>query len=144
MWVLELADFMTAVDNKTEENNFWDFIDRLVTGSRVVIDRPCGSTHPRYPDLIYPLDYGFLDGTRTVDGGGVDVFVGSLMERTLDALVLTVDLVKREVEIKLILGCTPVEKRVVLDFLIGTGMCAYLVSRIVDPKAIIDPKGQWL
>lgn len=38
---------------------FWSALDELVAGSDLVIDRPQGAAHPRYPDLVYPLDYGF-------------------------------------------------------------------------------------
>lgn len=37
---------------------FWDAVDSLMANSKVVIDRPKGSCHPRYPHIVYPLDYG--------------------------------------------------------------------------------------
>ncbi len=88
---------------------FWRALDALVAQSRVVIDRPKGSAHPRYPDFIYPLDYGYLDGTSAMDQGGIDVWRGSLAEKTLTGLIVTVDLVKRDSEIKLLLGLTAEE-----------------------------------
>jgi inorganic pyrophosphatase len=111
------------------ENDFWDYLDRLVTASRLVIDRPKGSHHPRYPDLIYPVDYGYLDGTTTVDGGGLDVWAGTLPEKSLTALVLTVDLHKRDVEVKLLLGCSEAEQQTILDFHNDGLMCAVRVLR---------------
>jgi F420 biosynthesis protein FbiB-like protein len=108
---------------------FWDYLDRLVKDNRIVIDRPKGSAHPRYPELVYPLDYGFLEGTTTIDRGGIDVWVGSSSSRSLDALALTVDLKKRDAEIKLLLGCTEGEKQVIIDFLNGGSMRARLVRR---------------
>jgi inorganic pyrophosphatase len=57
----------------TENNAFWLRLDELVAGCGLVIDRPKGSPHPRYPDFFYPLDYGYLDGTRSADGDGIDV-----------------------------------------------------------------------
>ncbi len=56
--------------------NFWHRLDELVETCPVVIDRPAGSTHPRYPDIVYPLDDGYLDGTTSGDGHGIDVWVG--------------------------------------------------------------------
>lgn len=35
---------------------FWASLDALVRRCPLVIDRPRGSAHPRYPDFIYPLD----------------------------------------------------------------------------------------
>lgn len=89
---------------------FWNALDELVASSRVVIDRPRGSAHPRYPSCIYPLDYGYLQNTASMDGGGIDVWLGSDPARRLDALICTVDLLKRDSEITLLLGCTEEEK----------------------------------
>ena len=93
---------------------FWEGIDRLVEQSEIIIDRPKGSAHPRYPDYIYPLDYGYLKDTSSMDGGGIDVWVGS-GERKLDAIVCTVDLLKKDSEIKILIGCTEEEKTIVYE-----------------------------
>ena len=93
---------------------FWKALDELVDSSRIVIDRPKGSAHPRYPDFIYKLDYGFLKGTSSMDGGGIDVWVGS-GEKRVDAVMCIVDLVKKDSEIKLLIGCTEAEKAVVYE-----------------------------
>ena len=95
---------------------YWAALDQLVQTCEVVIDRPRASAHPRYADLIYPLDYGYLAGTTTTDGGGIDVWFGSLPTRNLTGLILTVDLHKRDAEIKLLLACTPAEAQLALDF----------------------------
>ncbi|MEW5871155.1 MAG: nitroreductase family protein [Chloroflexota bacterium] len=115
-----------------QSQDFWDYLDRLVARSPVVIDRPLGSAHPRFPELVYPLDYGYLQGTTTVDEGGIDVWVGSQPGRTLEAVVLTVDLHKRDAELKLLLGCSPAETDTILDFLNGVHMRAWLVPRHGD------------
>ncbi len=109
--------------------DFWDFLDRLVADCRVVIDRPKGAQHPRYPDLVYPLDYGYLEGTRAGDGAGIDVWLGSIGTRDLSAIVLTVDLLKHDTEIKLLLGCSTEDHQVILNFLNGQFMRATLVVR---------------
>ena len=41
----------------------------------VVIDRPLGSTHPKHPDMIYPINYGFVPGVFAPDGEEQDVYV---------------------------------------------------------------------
>lgn len=93
---------------------FWCALDALIAASRGVIDRPKGSAHPRYPDMIYPLDYGYLADTASMDGDGVDLWRGSDPRQQLDALIVTVDLMKRDSEIKLLIGCTEAEKETVL------------------------------
>ena len=54
------------------DSQFWNFLEKLVAEASIVIDRPCGSSHPRYPDFIYPVNYGYLDGTTAVDGNSID------------------------------------------------------------------------
>ena len=109
---------------------FWTYLDTLLSTSALVIDRPKGSAHPRYPELIYPLDYGYLSGVIGGDGEGLDVWRGSCPEPVLDAIVCTVDLKKKDVEVKLLVGCTAREKQIVCDFLNDGGyMAAMLVER---------------
>ena len=85
---------------------FWEVLDRLVAESQLVIDRPKGSVHWLYPDYVYPLDYGFLEGTSSMDGDGIDVWIGTDSDRTVKGIICTVDLIKRDSEIKILLGCT--------------------------------------
>ena len=92
---------------------FWINLDRFIAAHPVVIDRARGSAHPRYADLIYPLDYGYLADTRAGDGSGIDVWVGSLPMRQVTAVMLTVDLEKHDLEYKVLLGCTPAEAETV-------------------------------
>jgi len=94
---------------------FWTAVDTLIDTCALCIDRKKGSAHPRYPQVIYPLDYGYLSGTSSMDGSGIDVWIGS-GEKTVDALICTVDLLKRDSEIKLLLGCTEEEKQMILQF----------------------------
>ena len=97
-----------------EPGRFWSALDRLVASCEIVVDRPRGSAHPRYPDFVYPLDYGYLADTTSPDGCGIDVWLGSLPERTVTAVICNVDLVKRDSEVKLLLGCTPEEAQTIL------------------------------
>jgi len=85
--------------------SFWNKLDRLITSHQIVIDRPKGSHHPRFPELIYPLDYGYLQGTSSGDGQGIDVWQSSLDENRLVAVICTVDTLKQDTEVKLLIGC---------------------------------------
>jgi inorganic pyrophosphatase len=95
-------------------STLWQALDALVSSSEIVIDRPRGTAHPRYPEVIYPLDYGYLQGTTSGDGSGIDVWIGSQSARQVTALLVTVDGQKRDAEIKLLLGCTPEECQALL------------------------------
>lgn len=41
----------------------------------VKIDRPIGSTHPCYPNTIYPINYGFVEGVFAPDGEEQDAYI---------------------------------------------------------------------
>ena len=41
----------------------------------VTVDRPMGSHHPSYPDMIYPINYGYIDGVIAGDGEEQDAYV---------------------------------------------------------------------
>jgi len=96
-----------------EQNGFWAAVDTIIAESEIIIDRPKGTKHPRF-DYIYPLDYGYLKGTASMDGGGIDVWRGSLSSPVCDAVVCTIDLLKKDSEIKLLLGCTEAEKKIIM------------------------------
>jgi inorganic pyrophosphatase len=110
-------------------SGMWEALDQLISSARLVIDRPKGSVHPRYPSMVYPYDYGYLEGTSAADGAGIDVWVGSLTGRALTALVITVDLVKRDAEIKLLLGCTQPEQDAILALCNDGPMAGMLIRR---------------
>ncbi len=93
---------------------FWAAIDKLVSESEIIIDRPKGSSHPKFPDFIYRVDYGYLKNTSSMDGGGIDVWVGS-GKREVCAVMCIVDLMKKDSEIKILIGCTEEEKNIVYD-----------------------------
>lgn len=105
---------MTA---NTAHPDFWDNLTRLVRESRVVIDRPRHSRHPRLPKLVYPLDYGYLEGTRSGDGEGIDVWLGSGDRTVVTGVACTVDLYKRDAELKVLLGCSEAERQTIFHFL---------------------------
>jgi inorganic pyrophosphatase len=114
--------------------NFWMRLDELARTHPVVIDRPRGSTHPRYPDVTYPLDYGYLEGTVSGDGHGIDVWVGGLPGRPVTAIICTLDLTKRDAEIKVLLGCTPDQAQTALRFHNDGRQSALLVERPSRPR----------
>ena len=110
-------------------DEFWQALDTLVATSEIVIDRPKDTAHPRYPELVYPLNYGYLQGTRSGDGDGIDIWLGSLLERSVTAAILTVDLFKRDSEVKFLLGCTSQEVLTIFTFLQNGMQRAMLVER---------------
>ena len=99
----------------TEESAaFWDALDALAAACEQVIDRPRVTVHPKYPSFVYPLDYGYLKNTSSADGEGIDIWLGSDARQQIDAVIVTVDLLKRDSEIKILIGCTEDEKLLAL------------------------------
>lgn len=96
------------------EDDFWSALDKLVSESKIIVDRPKGSHHLKYPNMVYPVDYGYLDNTTSMDGDGIDVWKGSSGDY-IDAIICTVDLLKKDSEIKILIGCSEEEKWLVLE-----------------------------
>ena len=93
--------------------DFWNSIETLVHNSKIIIDRPKGSVHPKYRNFVYNVDYGYLKDTSSMDGSGIDVWVGTEKNKEIDAIICTVDLIKRDSEIKILIGCTDKEKDII-------------------------------
>ena len=108
---------------------FWKSLDQLVAEHEIVIDRPKGSTHPGFDSIVYPLDYGYLKGTAAMDGGGIDVWIGSQTEPQVVGVLATVDLFKRDSEIKIIFGCTEEEIELPLNTSNSESQSAILIRR---------------
>lgn len=85
-------------------------LQEIVNEASIVIDRPKGSKHPRYSDYVYELDYGYLEDTVSQDGSGIDVWCGASGNTRITGILLILDPVKKDSEIKLLLGCTDEER----------------------------------
>lgn len=50
---------------------------RKILGRHVTVtmDRPIGTTHPKHPNIVYPINYGYVDGLLGGDGEEQDVYV---------------------------------------------------------------------
>ena len=46
----------------------------------VTVDRPLGSRHPNFPELIYTVNYGFIDGLLGGDGEAQDAYILGVSE----------------------------------------------------------------
>ena len=65
--------FIEAVTVKEEEKpDFSGIIGKTVSGK---IDRPIGSAHPKHPDIIYNVNYGYVEGIMAGDGENQDVYL---------------------------------------------------------------------
>ena len=58
--------------------NSKDFLDKIVD---VIIDKPLGSRHSeKYPNHIYPVNYGYVPNTISGDGEELDAYIVGIFE----------------------------------------------------------------
>lgn len=101
------------------ENNalFWQKLDTIYLSSKLEIDRAKYTCHYKYSNLIYPVDYGYLKDTTGSDMKPIDVFKGSLSSTQVQAAIMSADILKKDCEVKLVVGCTEEEVYDILVFL---------------------------
>jgi inorganic pyrophosphatase len=108
---------------------FFQTFETLIEKNGVTIDRPKGSAHPRFPDLIYPINYGFINETHSQDGEGIDIFLGDLEDRHVVGIICTVDTIKNDSEIKILVACSEENIQTAMMMLTHDPMRAILVRR---------------
>lgn len=64
-----------------------------------------------------------------MDGGGIDLWKGTKENPVIDAIICTIDLRKKDSEIKLLLGCAEEEKEIIYRF---HNQAQYLKGILID------------
>jgi inorganic pyrophosphatase len=109
---------------------FWEYLEQIINENEIIIDRPKGTKHPKYNNMVYEVDYGYIKNTKSMDNGGIDVFVGSGNKGNIDTIFCIIDLLKKDSEIKIVIGCTEEEKNEIYNFLNNSNsMKAIMVKR---------------
>lgn len=104
---------------KNYENNafFWQKVDSLyLSGTRKIIKKK-GEVHDTFKNLVYPLDYARIEDMKSVSGHGVAVYLGSENRNKVSALVIAADILEKELDVKVLAGCTEEEIEEVLRYL---------------------------
>lgn len=72
----------------------------------VRVDRPLGSTHPRDSSFLYPINYGYLPGSRGGDGEPIDAYILGVdgPRHEFEGLVIAIVLRHDDVEDKLVVA----------------------------------------
>jgi inorganic pyrophosphatase len=112
---------------------YWESLDKLVSESQVVVDRPANTSHPKFPDIVYPYDYGYLEGTSGGDGEGIDVWLKG-NSKFVAGVIATVDLFKKDAEVKLLIGFSEDEMLELEQFHNVNSQSAKLVVRPPSSK----------
>lgn len=68
--VRTLDYFFCAMED--DEPDYSHVIGKTVRGT---VDRPLGSSHPRHSGMVYPINYGYVDGVFAEDGAEQDVYL---------------------------------------------------------------------
>lgn len=99
-------------ENLLNNGYFWQKIDSLVLSTNIVISQPKDSHHPEYLNMVYPVDYGYL-----TDTDAIKVFKGSLKSTKVESIMIVGDILKRDLEVKLLMGCNEEEEKKILHFI---------------------------
>lgn len=73
------------------------YLGKTVT---VTVDRPLGSAHPDYPDMIYPVNYGYIAGVVAPDGEAQDAYILGVDEPVESFTGVVIGIVCRENDIE--------------------------------------------
>lgn len=86
---------------KQSRSNISSMLGTIVT---IQVDRPLGSVHPKHPNIIYPVNYGYIPGTKSGDGEELDVYLLGVNEPVEEYTCRIIGIVyrKNDVEDKLI------------------------------------------
>ena len=97
---------LQALRSPVREHLRWETWETCISKNGITIERPRTTAHPEHPSVVYPLDYGYVNGTLGTDGDALDIFVGRGTTGLVGA-ILTTDLRQRDREAKLLYDCTP-------------------------------------
>jgi inorganic pyrophosphatase len=67
--------------------------------------------------LVYPVSYGYLEDTFNQEQEGIAVYRGSGSASSISTIVIAADILKKDIDVKLLVGCTQAEEEEILRFL---------------------------
>ena len=66
----------------------------------VRVDRPLGSAHPEYPELVYPVNYGYVPGILAGDGEEQDAYILGPTEPVAEFTGRVIAVIRREDDVE--------------------------------------------
>lgn len=73
----------------------------------IVMDRPIGTPHPKHPDIIYPINYGYIPEVYGGDGEELDVYLLGVTERVKEYTAKIIGIVHRKDDVEDKLAAAP-------------------------------------
>lgn len=78
-----------------------DMADVMVSRPvRVTVDRPLGSRHPRHPDMLYTVNYGYVKGIVAPDGDWQDAYILGIDEPVAGFMGRIIAVIHREDDVE--------------------------------------------
>lgn len=105
---------MTAYENNAY---FWQKIDTFFLSGQLKVLHKKGETHPKFSNMIYPVDFGRLTDISGTNPDGVSVYLGSNERNTVTCLIVAADILEKSLDVKILARCTEEEEIEVLHFL---------------------------
>lgn len=94
---------------------FWQKVDAAYMSGNYEVAYKKGTKHPRYPELIFPCDYGHVK-TENDSESSLKVFRGSKTGK-IDAVVVCANVLEKDLSTIVLVGTTNEEKEEILKFL---------------------------
>jgi len=114
--------------------DIWERIEKIIDENGFIIDRPAGKNHPKYQNMVYPLDYGYISDTDSQDGNCIDLWKGKAENIGVTAIGVTVDSVKNDSEIKVFYNCDDEDMEIVHEFMNCDCMSMLIIKRYANAK----------
>ena len=73
---------------------------------KVVVDRPLGSVHPKHKNIIYPINYGYVENLLGGDGEEQDAYIIGVNHPVESFIGVVIAIIKRydDIETKLVVA----------------------------------------
>lgn len=94
---------------------FWQKVDTLLFSSKIEITKNKNDVHNEFTNLKYPVAYGYLKSEDTTVKP-INLYLGE-HGHSVEAIIITVDILKKDMDIKLLFGCNKEEVLLILYFL---------------------------
>lgn len=104
---------------KELKNNayFWQKLDTIYLSSDFSTTQTKGSVHPEHPYLKYPCNFGYLKAFASDQDNAIPCFKGTDPTKELDRIVVSADILNKDIKVFLLVGCSEAEQDEILHFL---------------------------
>ena len=91
--------------------------ETLFLSGKLNLTKKKGDVHDTFKNLVYPTDYGHLTDTMSNTNEGISVYAGTGDRNQITGLVIAADILMKELDVKMLIGCNEEETTAVLRFL---------------------------